>query len=105
MEVFKTLLLVSLVFILCWAPIDTYIFLAYVGYNLDFYGTVAYLLLFISYFNLLLNPILYAYQYRSIRQSVVKILTRSKDGDTVKSDRSGSRSMAAIIEVQPRNVI
>jgi len=41
-EVFRTLLLVSLVFILCWAPIQTFLFLAFLGYKLDFKGLIAY---------------------------------------------------------------
>jgi len=77
-QVFMTLLLVALVFILCWAPLQTYVFLSYSRYNIGLSSNAIYVLLFLSYFNLLLDSIL----YRSIRQSVVQILTRSNDIDT-----------------------
>ena len=72
--VIKILAIVSSVFVLSYFPAQIEAFLTGIGYLVDFDGEIFCLIALIHLLNLLLNPIMYAWQYESVRNSIKKLL-------------------------------
>jgi len=76
-NVIKTLVVVSLIFFICWLPIETLYALLNAGYPIDMGSDLWYACSVLSYANLFLNPLLYAWQYETVRTSVRILVNRA----------------------------
>ncbi|XP_033644342.1 octopamine receptor 1-like [Asterias rubens] len=93
---FKTLFIVFVVYMICWAP-NTIIFsLFLLGVEIDLDGALYIISVFLVVCNSCANPIIYALKYRQFRKGLNKLLGRNNrvdiDGDiTTVSGRTGQR--------------
>ena len=72
-NVFKTLIIVTVCFTLCWTP-NQILFLNYnLGYKLDFTAWYYHLTVFLVYLNCCCNPLIYVAQYEQFQAGVKKL--------------------------------
>ena len=76
LNVVKTLVIISLVFVVTWLPAGTTLLLYASGYPLDFEGQLWSTVSISHYSNLLINPALYVWQYESVRNSIKLLFAR-----------------------------
>ncbi len=88
-NVFKTLALVSLTFIICWAP-NTIVFALFVTkLNIKIITTPFYhFTVYLVFINCCLNPFIYAAQYKDFQRQMKKLLCRTTSEDNVTSATS-----------------
>ena len=90
-NVLKTLALVSLTFIICWAP-NTVVFALYITgfdtmlFSTDFYDFTVYLV----FLNCCLNPFIYAAQYKDFQNQMKKICGRTTSAENISSNNTGT---------------
>ncbi len=85
-NVFKTLALVSLTFVICWAP-NTIVYALFVAkVNVKIITTPFYhFTVYLVFLNCCLNPFIYAAQYRDFQKQMKKLLCRTTSDDHVTS--------------------
>ena len=75
-NIFKTLIIVTVCFTICWMP-NQIIFLYYnLGYALTFTTWYYHLTIFLVYLNCCCNPIIYAAQYEQFQIGIAKLKSR-----------------------------
>ena len=78
LSVIKTLVIISAVFAFTYLPSQTIQVLASFRYPVDYYSEMWSLVMLIHLLNLILNSIMYAWQYESVRNSIVRLLTKQQ---------------------------
>ena len=80
-NVLNTLVLVSVMFLILWMPIQVYYIIGNSGFQLDVNGVSWNACLMVAYVNPMINPLLYAWQYKSVKDSFKKIIRGGGFGD------------------------
>ncbi|XP_033631801.1 dopamine receptor 1-like [Asterias rubens] len=76
---FKTLLIVFISFLVCWAPNQIVFFLFNLGWPLDFGGNIYVISVSLVAVNSCINPIIYGIKYKRFREGVRKLLGRRQE--------------------------
>ena len=76
LNVIKTLIGISTVFVISWLPTQIIVFINAFGFYLDYEGEMCSCMALFHLMNLLLNPIMYAWQYESVRNAIKQLIFR-----------------------------
>ena len=79
LNVIKTLILISIVFAVSWLPSQIILLLNGFGYSIDYEGEMWSIVAFFHLLNLLLNPVMYAWQYESVSKAIKQLVLRSQE--------------------------
>lgn len=81
----KVMLLVSISFVICWAPLNTHYLLMFTGAvpNLNMTDHLFWGLMYLSFINSCINPVVYAFNYNDFRHGLHSLFCR-------RSNNSGS---------------
>ncbi|XP_071479232.1 oxytocin receptor-like [Diadema antillarum] len=74
-DVVKTVLVVCLAYIVCWAPNDLYGLYSVLGGNVSFDGVAYELTILIAFSNMWINPIIYSFRYHKFQAAIKRLLT------------------------------
>ncbi|XP_072163638.1 green-sensitive opsin P521-like [Diadema setosum] len=74
-DVVKTVLVVCLAYIVCWAPNDLYVFYGLLGGNVSFNGVAYELTILVAFSNMWINPIIYSFRYHKFQVAIKRLLT------------------------------
>ncbi|ELU02678.1 hypothetical protein CAPTEDRAFT_199652 [Capitella teleta] len=66
----KTCVLVTLAFLLCWTPNQTYFMLFQIGYDLEYGGMFWLITQYLCFVNSCINPFIYAFKHAGIRAAI-----------------------------------
>jgi 7 transmembrane receptor (rhodopsin family) len=70
-----TTITISVLFVVCWLPADTYSLIAFTtNVNLAFVAEIYYVTVFVAFFNVCLNPFIYAAKYELVRRYWLKLV-------------------------------
>ena len=79
-NIFKTLAMVTMVFVVCWTP-NTIIFLLYIIGNIrSLSGTLYHISVYLVFLNCCLNPVIYSAQYKDFQLQIKKVFCSGKVG-------------------------
>ena len=78
LNVIKILAIISSVFVFSWLPSQLIEFMSIIGYPVDYDSSTWCLVSLIHLQNLLWNPIMYAWQYESVRNSIKKLVFKQE---------------------------
>ncbi|KAK2145336.1 hypothetical protein LSH36_687g02025 [Paralvinella palmiformis] len=78
-NVVKTLVLVSLSFVLCWAPNQIYYTMYNLGFGTDFNGTFYHFTVIAVFLNCCINPVIYSFQYEQFKVEMFRFCRRSTE--------------------------
>ncbi|XP_033097148.1 QRFP-like peptide receptor [Anneissia japonica] len=74
LNIIKTMVIVSVTYIVCWTPNQIAFVNFTLGGELDFHGAVYYITIAMSLVNICVNPIIYTFKYNDFRVGVRKTL-------------------------------
>ncbi len=75
-NVVKTLLIVSICFILCWSPNQIYYLRFNLGYHVNFNGAFYHFTVIAVFLNCCINPFVYALQYEQFQRRLIRLYRR-----------------------------
>ncbi|XP_077993953.1 galanin receptor 2b-like [Glandiceps talaboti] len=78
-NVTKTMLIVSVTFVICWSPVSISFFVYNLGGYLDFAGSWYYFMVLLVFCNMCVNPFIYAIKYKQFREGIQKIFKCKKN--------------------------
>ena len=79
----KTMIIVSILFVVSWLPSNVYILLFQLNLNITFRNDVYYSSLFLAFLNVCMNPFIYATKYDLVRKQLVVLRLRLLRVNTV----------------------
>jgi pilus assembly protein TadC len=74
MNVIKTTIVISVLFVVCWLPFDVYTLLLSILPDLTFMSDTYYALMFLAFLNICMNPFIYAARYDVIRHYWIRMI-------------------------------
>ena len=77
----KLMITVSVAFILCWLPCDLYVSLSLIYTDMNFLTEVYFTTVFVAYFNICLNPFIYATKYDLVRNYLRQLIRCCRKDD------------------------
>ena len=89
----KTLILVSLCFIVCWIWNQIYYLLFNLGYNLDFGNNFYHFTVIMVFVNMCVNPIIYLLEYEPFKRAARILLHRCLKVNKVNPNARGDTSV------------
>ncbi|XP_022080942.1 beta-2 adrenergic receptor-like [Acanthaster planci] len=75
-NIFKTLLLVLITFLVCWTPNQLFILMVNLGCSMDSTGTIYIISVSLVAINSCANPFIYAFKYRRFRRGFLSLIGR-----------------------------
>jgi hypothetical protein len=78
MNAVKTMIIISVAFVVCWLPCDLYILLILIKTNSNVTTSVYYTTVCIGFFNVCLNPFIYAAKYDIVKNYLSRFMTCQK---------------------------
>ena len=92
-NVIKTMLTISIVFLLCWTPNTIYFILYSARSDILLSGTIYSITVYAVFGNAIVNPFIYSVQYAPFQQQVKQLFCRNRsEGDSVATISSRSHS-------------
>ena len=79
LNVVKTLVMVSLSFLLCWSPNQIYYTMYNLGFEVSFNHTFYHFTVIAVFLNCCINPFIYAFQYDQFKNEMLKLCRRSPE--------------------------
>ncbi|XP_038050822.1 beta-3 adrenergic receptor-like [Patiria miniata] len=76
---FKTLMIVSTIFVICWAPSEVNFFLFNLGVEVDFNSPIFYIMIGLGALNCCLNPFIYAIKYKQFQKALKVVFCKRGD--------------------------
>jgi 7 transmembrane receptor (rhodopsin family) len=90
MNAVKTMILISVAFVMCWLPCDMYILLILVQTNSNVTTSVYYTTVCFGFFNVCLNPFIYAAKYDIIKNYLSRFIKCEKNATEVTMSTNAS---------------
>ena len=92
-NVIKTMLTISIVFVLCWTPNTIYFILYSARSDIPLSGPIYAFTVYCVFGNAIVNPFIYSVQYAPFQHQVKKLFCRNQsEGDSVASISSRTHS-------------
>lgn len=95
MNAVKTMIAISVLFVVCWLPFNVYNLILTVYANMTFMTSTYYFFVVLAFFNICLNPFIYATKYDLIRRFWIRLIPCCKEEVNKSSDgRSTTANVA-----------
>ncbi|XP_022088087.1 pyroglutamylated RFamide peptide receptor-like [Acanthaster planci] len=89
-NIFKTLLIVFLTFLVCWTPNQVIFFMFNFGWSLDFSGAIYIISVSLVAINSCVNPFIYAFKYKQFRRGFLSLIGQT-DEDPLRPSEAATR--------------
>ena len=76
MNTIKTMVIVSVLFVISWLPCNVYLLLFQLNLDIEFNNNIYYGLLFLAFLNVCLNPFIYAAKYELVKHHLTDVCRR-----------------------------
>ncbi|XP_072163966.1 allatostatin-A receptor-like [Diadema setosum] len=93
-NIIKTLLIVCICYVVCWAPLDNVHFYDAIGGTFNFSGEFYKFAIIMAFANMWINPVIYSLRYQRFQAAVVKLFCKrepARQPQTVSTVATGSK--------------
>jgi len=97
----KTMIIVSVAFVICWFPNNIYFVVAHNTAQTDFLYTGYYFTIFMAYLNTCMNPFIYAMKHEGVKERLSRLMMRLKCKDVTAAVDTSSNGNSGRVKQTP----
>jgi len=97
----KTMIIVSVAFVVCWFPNNIYFVVAHNTAQTDFLYTGYYFTIFMAYLNTCMNPFIYALKHKGVKERLACLMTRLRCKDVTAAVATSSNGNSGRVKQTP----